>query len=82
MEIEYISECCFAPPALELDMSSVPYGGPSGFCGQCLDNTIFMEDAPTIECDDDPMESPSEGFMMDYRHEMHDYLVEKGEIDE
>ena len=78
MEVEYISECCFAPPALELDMSSVPYGGPSGFCGRCLANTIFIEDTP----DNDPMESPSEGFMMDYRHEMHDYLVEKGEIDE
>ena len=78
MEVEYISECCFAPPALELDMSSVPYGGPSGFCGRCLDNTIFIEDTP----DNDPMESPSEVFMMDYRHEMHDYLVEKGEIDE
>jgi len=30
----------------------------------------------------DPMESPSEGFAMDYRHEIHDYLVEKGEREE
>ena len=30
----------------------------------------------------DPMESPSEGFAMDYRHELHDYLVEKGEREE
>ena len=43
---EYISECCFAEPATELDMSSVPYGGPSGFCSRCLDNCIFvLEDA-------------------------------------
>ena len=28
---------------------------------------------------EDPMESPSEGVAMDYRHEIHDYLVEKGE---
>ena len=30
----------------------------------------------------DPMESPSEGVLMDYRHEIHDYLVEKGEREE
>ena len=30
----------------------------------------------------DPMESPSEGVAMDYRHEIHDYLVEKGEREE
>jgi len=42
----YISECCFANPVGELDMSTVPYGGPSGFCGHCLDNSIFvLEDA-------------------------------------
>ena len=31
---------------------------------------------------EDPMESPSEGVLMDYRHEIHDYLVEKGEREE
>ena len=30
----------------------------------------------------DPMESPSEGFAMDYRREIHSYLVEKGEREE
>ena len=30
----------------------------------------------------DPMESPSEGVLMDYRHEIHDYLIEKGEREE
>ena len=38
----YVSECCFAQPAPELDMSTVPYGGPSGFCGRCFDNCIFF----------------------------------------
>ena len=40
----YISECCFASPVdgLELDMSTVAYGGPSGFCGRCHDNCIFV----------------------------------------
>ena len=33
-------------------------------------------------CLPDPMESPSEGVAMDYRHEIHDYLVEKGEREE
>jgi len=42
----YISECCFAYPIGELDMSTVKYGGPSGFCGRCWDNCIFvLEDA-------------------------------------
>jgi len=40
----WLSECCDAPPAWELDMSSVPYGGPSGFCGRCHDNCIFFEE--------------------------------------
>lgn len=42
----YISECCFAYPIGELDMSTARYGGPSGFCGRCWDNCIFLvEDA-------------------------------------
>lgn len=40
-EEELISECCFAYPVGELDMSTVPYGGASGFCGRCNDNAIF-----------------------------------------
>jgi hypothetical protein len=42
MEDFYISECCGAYPAVELDMSTVKYGGPSGFCGRCWDNCIFV----------------------------------------
>ena len=42
----YISECCFAYPIGELDMSTARYGGPSGFCGRCWVNCIFLvEDA-------------------------------------
>ena len=40
----WISECCDAYPIGELDMSSVPYGGPSGFCGRCKDNCIFIRE--------------------------------------
>ncbi len=40
----YLSECCFARPFGELDMSSARYGGPSGFCSRCLDNCIFLEE--------------------------------------
>ena len=43
-EPEWLSECCSASPIGELDESSIQYGGPSGFCGQCKDNCIF-EDA-------------------------------------
>ena len=43
-EQELVSECCFAYPIGELDMSSVPYGGASGFCGRCKDNAIFRSD--------------------------------------
>jgi len=48
--IQYVSECCYAPPATELDMSSIPYGGPSGFCGRCFDNCIFI--VPCYNCGD------------------------------
>ena len=37
-----ISECCFASPIGELDMSTMKYGGPSGFCEYCHDNCIFI----------------------------------------
>jgi len=39
--MDYLSECCYSPPYGELDMSTVPYGGPSGFCSTCYDNCIF-----------------------------------------
>jgi len=40
--MEYLSECCDSPPHGELDMSTIPYGGPSGFCSNCHDNCIFI----------------------------------------
>jgi len=44
-EPEWLSECCDAPPyGIEIDESTIPYGGPSGFCNRCHDNCIF-EDA-------------------------------------
>ena len=48
---DYISPCCSAPPALEMDMSTVPYGGPSGRCMRCGDNCIFM--IPCYNCGDE-----------------------------
>ena len=41
-ETSWVSECCTAYPIGELDMSSIPFGGPSGFCGRCHDNCIFI----------------------------------------
>lgn len=56
MSTEYISECCYAPPYasdyIGLDMSTVSYGGPSGFCSRCLDNCIFILEG---EDEDDPI---------------------------
>ncbi len=40
----YLSECCDAPPIGELDMTTVRFGGPSGFCGVCQDNCIFVDE--------------------------------------
>ena len=40
--IVWVSECCSASPIGELDMSSIPFGGPSGFCSRCHDNCIFI----------------------------------------
>ena len=39
---EWLSECCSALSVGEMDISTVDYGGPSGFCMRCGDNTIFM----------------------------------------
>ena len=38
----WVSECCDAEPHGELDMSTLNYGGPSGFCSRCYDNCIFF----------------------------------------
>jgi len=56
-------------------------------CAPAQDMTIpkwvFLE-VGECRCEptEDPMESPSEGVLMDYRHEIHDYRVEKGEREE
>jgi len=49
--VEWISECCDAEPISDLDMSTVRYGGPSGFCSVCKDNCIFV-----------PVEDPGDHF--------------------
>ena len=38
----WVSECCDAESEGEMDMSTVNYGGPSGFCARCHDNCIFF----------------------------------------
>jgi len=50
------------------------------YCGTCGSESTDTEEVP--DHTPDPMESPSEGVLMDYRHEIHDYLVEKGEREE
>ena len=44
---DWISECCEARPlGGEVDESTIPYGGPSGFCSTCHGKSIFfVEDA-------------------------------------
>ena len=39
--INWLSECCDSYPILEVDESTIPYGGATGFCGHCLDTTGF-----------------------------------------
>ena len=45
---DWISECCEARPLGDmvivrcLDESTIPYGGPSGFCSTCKNNCIFI----------------------------------------
>jgi hypothetical protein len=56
----------------------LPAAGP--YCGTCGSEATETEEVP--DHTEDPMESPSEGVLMDYRHEIHDYLVEKGEREE
>ena len=48
-EPEWISECCYAEPYGELDMTSIKFGGPSGFCIRCLDNCIFIKNPENKE---------------------------------
>ena len=44
---DWISECCEARPLGDVvDESTIPYGGPSGFCSTCHGKSIFfVEDA-------------------------------------
>jgi hypothetical protein len=50
--VDYLSECCDSPPYGELDMSTLSYGGPSGFCSTCYDNCIFkVADAKCYYCE-------------------------------
>ena len=44
---DWISECCEARPLGDVvDESTIPYGGPRGFCSTCHDSCIFfVEDA-------------------------------------
>jgi len=47
-EPDWRSQCCDAPPyiakGIDIDESTIRYGGPSGFCSRCKDTTVF-EDA-------------------------------------
>ena len=43
IEVEWLSECCYTEPYGELDMTTVKYGGPSGFCIRCEDPCIFIK---------------------------------------
>jgi hypothetical protein len=49
--MDYLSECCDSPPYGSVDLSSSPYGGPSGFCSTCFDNCIFrVAEAQCYSC--------------------------------
>jgi len=40
---DWISECCEAVPlGGEVDESTIPFGGPSGFCSTCHNSCIFF----------------------------------------
>jgi hypothetical protein len=41
-DMTWISECCSVQPADELDMSTIQFGGPLGFCSGCSDKTQFV----------------------------------------
>ena len=39
----WISECCYAGPLGDmLDESTIPHGGPSGFCSRCKGSCVFI----------------------------------------
>ena len=38
----WFTECFEAVPLGEVDESTIPFGGPSGFCSRCKDNCIFF----------------------------------------
>jgi len=50
--IVWVSECCTAPSRDELDMSSILFGGPLGFCSSCYDNCIFIPYREVIDEDE------------------------------
>ena len=40
---DWISECCEAVPLGDVvDESTIPFGGPSGFCSTCHGKSIFF----------------------------------------
>ena len=41
---EWLSQCCDARAALEVDESTIPYGGATGFCSKCHDTCGFYEE--------------------------------------
>jgi hypothetical protein len=44
MEVyEWLSLCCDAMPAIEVDESTIPYGGPIGYCSHCEESCGFYE---------------------------------------
>ena len=44
--IDWLSQCCDAPPLMEVDISTIPYGGPTGFCSHCKDLCDFYSEDP------------------------------------
>ena len=57
-DIKWFSECCEAVPLGDvLDESTIPYGGPSGFCSRCYDNCIFF-----IEDTGEPFDTREEKY--------------------
>ena len=44
----WLSECCDVGPAqgTEVDLSTIPYGGATGFCNHCKDTWGFYYEDP------------------------------------
>ena len=89
-DLPTIEEYCGTCGSESTDTEEVPDHTPDPrvrTCPRCKDTdfdsaTDLMEHVRECYRDADPMESPSEGVAMDYRREIHDYLVEKGEREE